>query len=282
MAGGTLLPYLASAAHSLRDLLLRLNLPTPPEPLVIPAFLATLVAVVFGASLLLSLALSPARAARDAVLLLGASPPSTTAPAPGKTSLFHALRAGRAPAFGTVPTQAPSDAVFEVAGIAGAERWVDFPGHARLRPKLGRYLDAAKAVVFVVDATPAVFARTVREAADLLHDVLADAGVARARVPVLVFCNKGDVAGAVGVEDVRVRLEAEIERARKSKAAALRGAQNATVSGGEDAEGRAVVFLGYDDEVFEFGHVGCEVQFARGSAKLLDVVAVTDFVAGLK
>lgn len=284
--------YLEGASHALRDLLLRYGLPAPPGPLLVPALLATLLALLLGAALLLNVALAAPRPSRDAVLLLGASPPAAAAPAPGKTVLFHALRAGRAPPFGTVPTQAPSDAAFPVAAAlsAGADRgsggvfarWVDFPGHARLRPALKGYLDAARGLVFVVDSTPAVFARTVRETAGLIHDVLADAGVAKAATPVLVFCNKKDVPGAVAPADVRVRLEAEMERARKSKAATLAGAQNATVEGGDARDADAAVFLGYDDEAFSFDHVSNNVRFAAGSGKTLDVGAVAEFVAGLR
>lgn len=282
--------YLEGASHALRDLLRHYHLPTPPGPLLVPALLATLLALVLGAALLLNFVLVSPRSARDAVLLLGPSPPAGVAPAPGKTVLFHALRTGRAPPLGTVPTQTPSDAAFAVSSAvsAGAEgggvfaRWVDFPGHARLRPALKDYLDAARGLVFVVDATPAVFAKTVRETAALLHDVLADAGVAKAATPVLVFCNKKDVSGAVAPADVRVRLEAEVERARKSKAATLAGAHNATIEGADAGEADKTVFLGYDDEAFNFDHVANDVRFATGSGKTLDVRAVEEFVAGLR
>lgn len=290
--------YLRSAAIGLRDAMRSVGLTPPPDPLLTPALLITLLTALIATAYLLTLLISPSSATRDAILIIGASPPSTVAAAPGKTTLFHVLRTGRAPPFDTLPTQVPNDGEFAVAGSlaeqaeAGAEamplpkaRWVDYPGHSRLRPKMREYVGVARGVVFVVDSSAAVFAKTVREAADLLYFLLSDAEFERSKVPVLVFCNKADTPSSVAPSDVKTKLEAEMERARKAKAATLASARNATVEeagGDEDGNGPAEsVFLGYEDEVFSFEHVGNKVEFGKGSAKGLDVRDVAEFVASL-
>lgn len=292
--------YLRGAAIGLRDAMRSVGLTPPPEHMLVPALLITLLTVLLATAYIVTLLVFPSRSSRDAVLIIGASPPSTTAPAPGKTTLFHVLRTGHAPPFDTLPTQVPSDGLFAIAaslgaggGEAGGEaappaaaRWIDYPGHSRLRPKMRDYVGVARGVVFVVDASAAAFSKTVREAADLLHFVLSDEGFEKSAAPVLVFCNKADTVNSVAPHDVRTRLEAELERARKAKSATLAAARNAMVEdvsgpGGRDG-GPETVFLGFEDEVFSFDHIGNKVEFAQGSAKSLDVRAVAEFVATLK
>jgi signal recognition particle receptor subunit beta len=287
--------HVERAAHVLADLMRRAGLTPPPEPLLVPALLVTLITLLIGASFLSTFAFAPSRNARDTVLIVGASPSSTLAPAPGKTTLFHALRTGRAPPYGTVPSQVPNEAVFAAKAACATDsngspaelfapvKWVDFPGHARLRPQLAAYLISARIVVIAVDSSSAVFARTVRESADLLHEVLTHATVAKHVAPVLVFCNKADTLGAASPATVRTRLEAELERVRKAKSVVLAGAQNAAIAGSGMSvsadSGGGQAFLGYENEVFNFDHVPNVVQFASGSAKMLDASCVASFVA---
>jgi Signal recognition particle receptor beta subunit len=295
MAYVSLDPYLGRAARLLSNAMRSAGLVPPPERLLIPALVFTLFTLLIGASFLVTIALAPSRHARDTVLIVGASPSSTVAAAPGKTTLFHALRSGHAPPFGTVPSQIPNEAVFSASAAASfgssdsvlaaqssPVKWVDFPGAARLRPQLSAFLTTARIVVVVVDSSVAVFTRTVRETSDLLHEVLTNATVAKHATPVLVFCNKADTLGAASPATVRTRLEAELERARKAKSGMLSGASNATVLGGDmsvaDA-GQDTILLGYENEMFNFDHVSNVVQFASGSAKLLDAACVSDFVA---
>jgi Signal recognition particle receptor beta subunit len=297
MSYGPLEPHLKYAALSLANWMRSHGLTPPREPLLIPALLITILTLLLGAGFVATLFLAQPRSARDTVLIVGASPASTVSPAPGKTTLFHVLRAGHSPPFGTVPSQVANEAVFapsaalRVADPASEEaerqltapvRWVDFPGHARLRPELADYLTTARAIIFVLDASPIAFSRTLRESGDLLYDVLTHRVVVKNATPLLLFCNKKDLPSVVPPADICARLEAEIERARKAKAAALSGAQNYVVTGPDtrslrDDDERPA--LGYDNEEFKFEHIPNKVVTAAGSAKLLDVSAVCNFVA---
>jgi signal recognition particle receptor subunit beta len=291
-------PWLQRAAMSLADYMRAFGLTPPPESVLVPALLVTLVTVLIGSGYLATLILSPARSQRDTVLIVGVSPASALAPAPGKTTLFHVLHNGHLPPYGTVPSQdtnkgtfIPSDALYtaradtedaEHRRLSNPVKWVDFPGYARLRPLLPEQLAVARVLVFVVDASPSAFARTLRESSDLLYDILTHPVVARRATPILLFCNKKDMPSCVPASDVRSRLEAELERARKARAAALQGARNTVVSGqsvGPSDEDDDRPGLGYDNEEFNFDHIANEVVIAAGSAKLLDVSAVCNFVA---
>lgn len=212
--------------------------------------LALLTALIFLPPLIYTL-LPPASPPRTTTLLLGAS-------SAGKTTLFHALLHASPPPRGTLPSQTPSSA----ASVT------DFPGHARLRPLLPPHLASARVVIFVVDA------RALAPAARFLHEVLSDAAFARSAVPLLVFCNKTDENGLAAAK-VRERLEAEVERVRKSAGAGLA----ALAGGGEDEK---KVFLGYEDEVFRFDHVDNAVAFGTGSALKGEVNDVVQFIGDMK
>jgi signal recognition particle receptor subunit beta len=297
MVYGPLEPHLKGIALSIASWMRTNGLSPPPESALISALLVTILTVIVGASFVATLTLFPSRNVRDAVLIVGPSPATTVAPAPGKTTLFHVLRTGHAPPFGTVPSQATNEGMFAPSAslfvadpeseeaehpIVGPVQWMDFPGHARLRPLLSDHLVSARAIVFVLDSSPVSFARTLRESADLLHEILTHRVVAKRATPILLFCNKSDLPSPVQPSDVRSRLEAEIERARKAKAAALAGAQNAVVSGHDAERSRDdddLPVLGFDNEDFKFDHVRNNVTIATGSAKQRDVSAVCSFVA---
>ena len=137
---------------------------------------------------------------RDAVVFAGLS-------GAGKTTAFLQLYRGGL-GLGTVPSLAPNEAVVEIAG-ARPLKVLDYPGHVSLRPGLADVLARARKVVVFVDST-ATRKSDVIECAELLHNILADPGVARARVPVLVACNKMDNIRAQGVEPLCKQLEAEM------------------------------------------------------------------------
>lgn len=271
---GPLAPILLTLSQTIHTILISAGLPAPSLTVLPDAVLFSIL------TLLLSLLLPPllsslsARSARDSVLILGISGEADQ-PAVGKTTLFHVLRYGHAPKLGTVPSQAPTVAVFTPSQTSHLPslRWVDFPGHARLRHLLPEQLPRARAIIFVIDATR--FATQARRDAALLYDILTSPSVARDATPVLIWLNRhASIAQSV----VRARLEAELQRARAAGDGGLRAADVV----GDDADAREEdanrVPLGFDNEAFSFDHAPGPVIFGAGCAVSAEVDDVLAFV----
>eukprot|EP00171_Calliarthron_tuberculosum_P006533 IDg6533t1 len=271
--------YATRIAAVVAGIMLRFGLTPPSEPLLARAVLAATITLFAAVVASAYTAATLSRDKRDAVLIVGVCGEGDAA-SPGKTTLFKTLRSGVPPALSPVTSMEPNEATFApvARGLDAARspsarartavRWIDFPGHARIRAKLNSYLADARCVVFVVDA-PAFTAQARRDAA-LLHDVLVHPTVQQYATPVLVFCNKSDIPGAAAPDAVRLRLQAELERARIS----LRAAP-AAVAAVDDTD---VPMLGFENTPFVFDHAFGPVSFASGSALKKDVMAVVNFV----
>lgn len=277
---GPLRPPLTRAAAFLADQLASYGIDTPPHSSLADALVFTFLTLAISFLAFTVTALLSKRDKRNAVLILGISGDSAE-PAVGKTALFKALRDGALPKHGTVPSMAVNDQVFVPHGTAQSDpalRWIDFPGHARLRHRLRAHLAVAKCIVFVVDAQR--FAMQARKDAELLFEVLTDPVVARNATPLLIFCNKSDAPNPAKTVAVQTRLEAELERAKAASASVLRSAGVAADGSGnqgavEVEEERAP--LGYDNEQFSFDHTPGPVSFAAGSAATNEVEAIINF-----
>lgn len=133
-----------------------------------------------------------------------------------------------------------------------------------------------RGVIFMVDTAALVDEATLRDTATYLHDVLlvlqkrAKNGSSSKRtteIPVLVAANKQDLFTALPPGAVREKLEAEIDRIRKSKTKALLDASADTGLEGDEEE-----ILGNDDqELFSFKllehEVGVKVEVVGGAVK---------------
>ncbi|WEW57935.1 hypothetical protein PRK78_003402 [Emydomyces testavorans] len=176
----------------------------------------------------------------------------------------------------------------------------DTPGHGKLRdsqgisqlssvadPKLKK--GSTRGVIFMVDAGTILDEAELRDAAGYLHDVLLllQKRLAGYRnsvfrkpqdIPVLVATNKQDLFTALPANSVRERLEAEIEKIRKSK---RKGVLDADVDAADDEQD----ILGGDEghERFTFNlleeEAGVSVTVVGGSVKSSDE---TDAGAGIR
>ncbi|KAJ5543017.1 hypothetical protein N7461_009020 [Penicillium sp. DV-2018c] len=162
----------------------------------------------------------------------------------------------------------------------------DTPGHGKLRASQGlselQAMSKSKdtktklrGVVFMVDTAALGDEATLRDTATYLHDVLlilqkrAKNGSSSKRtteIPVLVAANKQDLFTALPAAAVKEKLEAEIDRVRKSK---TKGLLDASADAGliDDEE-----ILGNDDqEGFSFKllehEVGVKVDVVGGAVK---------------
>lgn len=161
----------------------------------------------------------------------------------------------------------------------------DTPGHGKLRVSQGlaelHTMSQSKdiktklrGVVFMVDTAALVDEVTLRDTATYLHDVLlvlqkrAKNGSSSKRtteIPVLVAANKQDLFTALPPGSVKEKLEAEIDRIRKSK---NKGLLNAADTGLEDEE---EILANDDQETFTFkllgDETGLKVEVVGGAVK---------------
>lgn len=158
----------------------------------------------------------------------------------GKTTLFFWLRDGEASE--TVTSMRENNEEFVPRGLpAGADakrRWVDFPGHGSQRYRLGEFLGAARAVVFLVDAA----STDLQAAGELLFAVLSARELVRRRTPLLLAAAKADAPGArspAALADELLRV-VNLKRRLQHNMADLDGAAEGPVTLGE--EGRPFAF----------------------------------------
>lgn len=204
------------------------------------------------------------RSRGDAVLILGNM--NT-----GKTALLYTLMQDRFPETHTsmkenvltfIPPSLPQV-------MKHLFRFVDLPGHGSHRAKLEGYLNAARAVIFMVDSSDDMSYQSV---ASYLYSVLASARVTRNRIPVLVACNKADVDTAKSVNYIRGHLETQLDKCRS--------AQSSLLTLGEK-EGRAAINLGRPGVPFKFEHSAAPVSLASISVAQKEIAPVLDFIAKL-
>ncbi|KAI9373146.1 signal recognition particle receptor beta subunit-domain-containing protein [Aspergillus egyptiacus] len=166
----------------------------------------------------------------------------------------------------------------------------DTPGHGKLRGSQGlselQSMSASKdtkvklrGVLFMVDTAAISETETLRDAASYLYDVLLvlqrralkrgkSSLKAAAEIPVLIAANKQDLFTALPPGSVREKLEAEIDRIRKSKSKGLMDASADAASG----EGEDDILGSYDvNDTFNFRdfgeEIGIKVEVLGGAVK---------------
>mmetsp|Transcript_134861 Transcript_134861/g.200635 ORF Transcript_134861/g.200635 Transcript_134861/m.200635 type:complete len:258 (+) Transcript_134861:43-816(+) len=177
----------------------------------------------------------------------------------GKTALFAKLYRGTFDK--TVSSLEENDGTFPFHGFGDTKyRIVDFPGHLEVRDKLvSNYLPNAKCVVFMVDAI--LFPIQVREVASYLYFLLMDKSINDLEIPILIACNKSEKKTARTPEEIREKLEKELNQLRETRTS-MPGIQ------GENADDNDEDFyLGYENQPFEFTHLPFEVEFVACSVE---------------
>ncbi|KAL0091185.1 signal recognition particle receptor beta subunit-domain-containing protein [Phycomyces blakesleeanus] len=196
----------------------------------------------------------------DTILLLGVSDA-------GKTALYTLIR------FGKKALTVTSMKENEGSVTLGNKTFglVDMPGHERIRYRYSEFLPVARGIVFVVDST--TISRQIRSVAEYLYNVLASLEAQNRKLPVLIACNKADMITALPKDKIQTLLEAEINRLRGTRTAAVEQ-QN---SEGDDQEG----FLGYEGEAFKFEHLESIVDFEVCSVQKEEIDSVTGWIESL-
>ncbi|CBF70783.1 hypothetical protein AN5819.2 [Aspergillus nidulans FGSC A4] len=166
----------------------------------------------------------------------------------------------------------------------------DTPGHGKLRGSQGLSelvsmsttkdtKSRLRGVLFMVDTAAISETEALRDAASYLYDVLLilqkralqrgkSSARAAAEIPVLIAANKQDLFTALPPGSVREKLEAEIDRIRKSKS---KGIMDASADDG-NGEGEDDILGSYDlKDTFSFralkDEIGVQVDVVGGAVK---------------
>ncbi|CAN8016298.1 unnamed protein product [Ixodes persulcatus] len=185
---------------------------------------------------------------RRAVLIVGLSDS-------GKTLLYSQLVAQKK--VGTYTSIKENTTAYEVPK-KGSLNLIDLPGNDRMRAQLiDQFKSLARAVVFVVDSVN--FTREVRDVAEFLYSLLSDSVLSQHCPPVLVVCNKQDLALAKSSKVVQSQLEKEMNVLRATQASVLESTEGQANSKG---------FLGKKGKDFQFSDLKpLTVEFAEFSAE---------------
>lgn len=201
------------------------------------------------------------RRKRDVVLVWGPM-------GAGKTTLFYQLLEGKVPVQGTHTSMEPNkaDAKFGKLEVP----LLDFPGHGSQESQLWEnHADSVKRVIFLLDSTDSLALE--REGAQMLYNILTRKVFAR--IPVLVACNKQDLPTAVPMDSLRLDLEKELEKLRKTSM----DEGMSSIGGDSSANQRIPLEIGVGQKRFRFNSL-TRVSFAEVAVKTSNLKAVKDFI----
>lgn len=136
----------------------------------------------------------------------------------GKTALLYTLASPK----GDTPLTVTSfnENVVSIAAGDKNVRMVDIPGHDRVRnTAFDKYKNDAKAILFLLDS--ATVQSQVRDVAEQLYTVLADATVRSTKCPVAIVCNKQDQEMAKAASVIERALQREIQVLRETTSSRL-------------------------------------------------------------
>jgi len=185
----------------------------------------------------------------------------------GKTSIFFRLRDGSE--VQSVSSLKPLKDSFQLRPAEDAETFgpievVDYPGHQRLRGKAAEMLKEARCILYIVDAEDK---QRLKDVAENLYEILTHPDILELHTPILLACNKTDLATARPEKFILDEIDREMEQMRLSRAATLEG------------QDQADSYLGIEGEKFKLTeHSPCPIQVCRISAKKLQLEPLYDFL----
>ncbi|CAO3669533.1 unnamed protein product [Umbelopsis ramanniana] len=193
----------------------------------------------------------------------------------GKTAIFTRLRYNKKSP--TITSMKENEATIQLVDDDGAAitkqaiQLVDVPGHERLRFRYADFMPIARGIIFVVDST--TVGRSARTTAEYLYDVLANQHTTKSRIPIIIACNKTDLFTALPTSKIQTLLEAEINRLRATRSAAVEQQES---SGDATAE-----YLGYEGQDFKFEHLENDVTLIGCSVENGELNSITEWIADL-
>ncbi|KAH7488279.1 hypothetical protein PRIC1_007605 [Phytophthora ramorum] len=191
----------------------------------------------------------------------------------GKTSFFHLIRDGQHA--DTVSSMKEQTFRFMVHPKYNPDKFdaeltvVDYPGHERLRSRVGDFFPVAGCIAFFVDASDL---SSFRKAAEFLYDIFANKKVNDQTPPIMVVCNKSEAPGASSPQTVRDALEKELTQLKTTRS-------SLETEGDDDEQDLSQVPVGRDGAPFQFDvDSPCEISFVKCSVKDAEIHDVVRFI----
>lgn len=133
---------------------------------------------------------------------------------------------------------------------------VDLPGFHSIRQQFfEKYKDNSKGIIYVVDSV--TLAKNVKDAANVLYNILVDPVIIKNKPDILIMCNKQDQTLAKGSSVIKSMLEKELNTVRNTQLNQLKqlgSKENVTRK------------LGDPSKDFSFASLYCNVEFAESYA----------------
>jgi len=191
----------------------------------------------------------------------------------GKTLLFSLLTLKRSVVTHTSVRENKAKYTIKNGKKLEVAEIVDLPGHERIRGKyIKKYEDNARCIIFMVDS--ATFPRQIRDVAEFTYDILTSKTLMNSKPALIICCNKQDLPTAKSCSVIRSQLEKEIEAMRSTRAAALKGT--------DEAQAASHVDVGKKGKPFEFCHVGSNVEFMECDLKKKNIASVESIMSWIE
>ncbi|CAB3981711.1 signal recognition particle receptor subunit beta-like [Paramuricea clavata] len=221
-----------------------------PNGTIFAIIFATLIVLL---TIVLAWVIGRSRNKRNTVLLVGLSDA-------GKTLLFTRLYYNKFLATHTSIKENKGSYVPEQAQDGKFLELIDVPGNEKLRGKfIGQFKDLARGIIFVVDSVN--FTRELHAVAECLFDILSNKTFNKLSPQLLIACNKQDLTTAKSMNVIKSQLAKEINTLRKTRAAAVKGLDEQSMS-------RDEVFVGQKGKDFDFADLrAIKVEIIECSAK---------------
>jgi signal recognition particle receptor subunit beta len=136
---------------------------------------------------------------------------------------------------------------------------IDIPGDLRQRQRdFNVYKTLVKAIIFIIDS--ATIEKDIKSVSDYLYDILREKYLRYQRLPLLIFCNKQDLATKdQNLQAIRHLLEDELTMKRRACASSVNLYRRKKAT--NDDIGRS------GKEIFEFNDIkDIQIEFVEGSA----------------
>jgi signal recognition particle receptor subunit beta len=179
----------------------------------------------------------------------------------GKSALFYHLVANKA--LPTFTSQVHNEQRLQIG--EKSVNLVDMPGHPRLRTELMHRLKTVTAIIFVIDAGTVL--PKITDIANLLYDILSRNEVLLKKLPVFIVASKSDLPGSRQPELIRSRLQEEMGYIRDNRK-----------KSNYVEDGDSQLFLGREDQEFDFEHLTHEVTFGSCSVNAGNTAQVREFL----
>ncbi len=146
-----------------------------------------------------------------------------------------------------------NEATFTPSENSSPLHCIDIPGTERLRVKFFQYLPFTTSIVYFLDSMDGSSnQQIIASNAEYLYDILTHEKVVKRRIPILICCNKSDIAFVTSTSHFQKKLEVELEKKRQSKQSSQILDKTSRMNEEDDENRKSVPLLLEDSTPFSF------------------------------